>query len=415
MNGQAERHQVLAGLSGSARAIRRAAENESLLRELVDAFRASDGDEFQRILALLEITECEVVCFWLRSEECVLECVELCGFPEKAIKVEEIPRFAEAIVKITANEKWMERLAEAVLDRDPEVFNELIEELELQRVCHLLCHWACSIHWRMVCELVCSPRRIPMRHLVSELRSAGAAMRRLASNKKNLDEVIEAVAAFDCWPVNNMSGEGGDCHWICEWSCSWKCALVCLPACGPFLQAKRDTSIAETRGFAQACDELEMRDGALQRLVVAELEHDMEAFAALVRMYSLERYCLQLCHWICSSICHRLYICVSRPPITVPLFTHLGNYRVRDVYGDFNSNETTSNHGFALTQRIELKGILPHDQAPGAYQYRFTCKNNGAGATNPVLAPTVPATMIGQLEYWEYVAGVWQPVRRTMG
>ncbi len=408
MNDPVERQEVMANLSGSARAIARAAENEESFRELVDAFRANDGEEFQRLLGRLKITDCELVCFWLRSKECVLECMELCGPPREPIEIEQIPAFAQAIAKIAGDEKLTERLAEAALDRDGQVFKGLVEELKLQRFCYLLCHWVCAIRWRLACEVVCSPRRIQVPHLVAELRSAGAAIQRLAADKSKLDAVIKGVAAFDCIQLQGVLSEGGDCRWICEWICSWHCAIVCLPVCRPFLEEKAETSIAEMRDFAQACGELVKREGALQRLVEAELAHDEKRFAALVREYKLERYCLQLCHWICFAICHRFCICVCPPPTTVPLFTHVGKYRVPDVYGDFNANGTTSDHGFAFTQTIDLKGILPDGQALDAYEYRFTYKNNGGGGTNPILAPMVPATVIGQLEYWEYVAGSWQ-------
>ena len=123
--------------------------------------------------------------------------------------------------------------------------------------------------------------------------------------------------------------------------------------------------------------------------------------------FKLERFCLQLCHWICFEICRLFCFCVCPQPETIPLFTHVGKYHVDPIFGDFKDDGTTSDHASAFTQTVDLKGILPDGTAPDALEYRFTYQSLGGGGTNPVTGSMIPGTtVIGQLEYWEWDAGL---------
>jgi hypothetical protein len=410
MNDPIERQEVITSIMNGARAAGRLAENDTVFRAAVDAFRAADAESFQKLLARLKIVDCELVCFWLRSKECVLECVELCGPPEEPLDISELPRLAEIIAKITGDEELVERLAEAVRDRDGNDFRSLVKELKIERFCHLLCHWVCTVHWRLVCEVVCSPRRVPIRHLVDELTAAGAAIGRLSQDKKKLDQIIKSTVALDCEILSGLIGQEGECVFICEWICSWHCVLVCLPLCRPFGPFK-ETSIDEMRAFARISGELAAKPGVLNRFVEAELTHNAEAFSSLIRENKLERFALQLCHWICYTVCRRFCLCVCPPVTTIPLFTHVGNYHVDPIYNNFTAAGTTFDHGWAFTQTVDLKGILPDGQAPDALEYRFTYQNLGGGEANPITGAMIPATVIGQLEYRWYNTAIpgWVP------
>src|ERR1700756_3341459 len=94
------------------------ARDEDRFRALFDAFRAWDRDSFQRLLREGEVLEyCEEICEWIRSQDCVLVCLELCGPPPEG----ELPQpleFARVIERITGDEELVERLASAVSERD---------------------------------------------------------------------------------------------------------------------------------------------------------------------------------------------------------------------------------------------------------------------------------------------------------
>jgi hypothetical protein len=161
MGDQVERHDVITSLTKAGNAVGILAQDDTIFRAAVDAFRATDAESFQRLLANFKIADCDLVCFWLRSKECVLQCIEFCGPPKEELTVEDIPKFAELVAKTTGNEEQIERLAGTILDRDATGFSSLVKELEAERYCHLLCHWACTIRWRLVCEVVCAPARSP--------------------------------------------------------------------------------------------------------------------------------------------------------------------------------------------------------------------------------------------------------------
>jgi hypothetical protein len=192
VNDQVERQDVISNLNKAGHAAGLLAKDDTTFRAAVDAFRASDAESFQRLLANLAITDCDLMCFWLRSKECVLECIQLCGLPKEAFTIEDIPKFAELVAKVTADEELIEVLATTIQDRDVKGFASLIKKLQAERFCHLLCHWACIIRWRLVCEVVCRPARVPIREFVAELATAGGAVQALLRDNAKLATVVKA-------------------------------------------------------------------------------------------------------------------------------------------------------------------------------------------------------------------------------
>ena len=347
---------------------------DTKFRAAVDAFRAVDADSFQRLLAGLKIGEyCELVCSWLRIKECVLECIEMCGPPREPITIEQIPKLAEIIGKIAGDEELVERLAGAIQDRNAESFNTLVKDLKIEPYCHLVCHWASFVYYRLICDVVCLPRPVARKPFVDELTAAGEAIGRLAKNPDQLQKVISAAVALDCETVSSVLGEQGGCRLVCEWICSWRCVLVCLPFCRPFPVAV-DTSIEEMRAFAQVSARLADRKDVLPRLVAAVQAQDAEVFSALVKELKIEGYCIQLCHWLCFEICRRYCICVCPPVALLPEFTALGGYQyltdinsgVTSVDADSNAGQpvlnVASTSGFIVGQSLEINQGGPRNE-----------------------------------------------------
>jgi hypothetical protein len=399
MSDATDRQEIITSLTSAGKAMGLLAQDETIFRAAVDAFRAADGDSFQRLLTNLKITDCELICLWLRSKEIVLECLQLCGPPREPITVDDIPAFAEIVAKITGDEELVEVLANTVRDRDAQGFANLVKQLGAQRYCHLLCHWALIVRWRLVCDIVCSPRPVPVRELEDELTAAGAAVRGLLQDKAQFATVIKAAAASDCQTLTTILGQKGNCFWICEWLCSWRCILVCLPRCRAF-PPSADTSILEMRAFAQAAARLAAKDGAYAGLVDAVLAQDADTFATLVKQLEVGPFCLQLCHWICFSICKRFCVCVCPPAATIPLFTHVGAYKITT---HFTPDGTTTAGNLAFTSTIPLIGIMPDGTAPDALEYHFRYEKYplGGGPTD-FTSGMIPASRIGELEYFEW-------------
>jgi hypothetical protein len=402
MGDQVERHDVITSLTKAGNAVGILAQDDTIFRAAVDAFRATDAESFQRLLANFKIADCDLVCFWLRSKECVLQCIEFCGPPKEELTVEDIPKFAELVAKITGNEEQIERLAGTILDRDATGFSSLVKELEAERYCHLLCHWACTIRWRLVCEVVCAPARVPIRKYVSELAASGAAVRALLQDSAKLAAVIRAAVALDCRTLTGIFGQNVNCFLICEWICSWHCILVCMPLCRAF-PPPADTSIEEMRAFAQAISRLAATEGAIARFTDAELAQNTEAFAALVKEYQVELFGLQLCHWICFTICQRFCICVC-PPSLFPQFTSIGGYDyLTNIQSTLGGSGLTNVDNRAFFNTLRLNGILTQTLGGLPMEYRFeTARTDAAGnpgAWTPVLPAQIGKTLLG---HWEH-------------
>jgi hypothetical protein len=98
----------------------------------------------------------------------------------------------------------------------------------------------------------------------------------------------------------------------------------------------------------------------------------------------------------------------------IPLFTHVGQYRVDPIYGDFTADGLTTAGNYAFTDTIPLRGLLPNGSAPDALEYHFQWGEYNAlgtvlGPVSDVDVTKIAATVIGQLEYfdWDTVTSVF--------
>ncbi len=362
---------LVVNLVDSAAALDAFASNEDRFRAVADAFLANDTDTFHRLLDEAKVSQhCELICHWLRSKFCVLLCLELCG-PPRTAELPELTEFAGVVQKIVADAALIERFAVAVLERNGEEYRALVADLKLERFCHLLCHWMCTVHYRLTCSVVCSP---VVRHqvgLVEALVEAGTSVARLAASAEDFTAATAAVLAHDCDATRGIVqrlGLNDQCHLICEWFCAYRCIRVCLLLCRAFPFAEISSPLAEAFAFAGVAVKLAREPVIVARLVDAVVAGNAEAFGSLVKERQLEPYCIQLCHWICSFECHVFCVCVC-PPFLQPWFTQIGHF---NIYGDIDpatglTNKALSFSGlgygggpnFAFTGCLELRGFCP--------------------------------------------------------
>ncbi len=388
-----------------AEAVGALAHDEDHLRAAFDAFRASDRDSFQRLMAEFKITDrYEVVLNWICSKECVLLCLELCGPPPEADFPD--PRdFAQILVKITSDEELVERLAETVAARDVEGYRSLVSELKIEPFRHLLCHWVCAVRCRLIREFISAPEPIRPRYLEDELAVGGGVVAALLEDRDGFDVAVKAALTGNCEVIRDTVARlklTDRCEFVCEWFCSWRCVRVCLALCRPFPFERIDLSLSEAFEFAKATARLVKQPEAVRRLSAAVEEQDGEAFAATVRELKLERFCLQLCHWICSWHCQRFCRCVCTP-VLQPWFTQVGHF---DIYSDINASGLT-NKGlsysglyfqggpdFAFHGCLELRGFCPAaspiDGTP--MRYRFVLAGSQLPITGSRVCPVDAGT-----------------------
>ena len=75
-----------------------------------------------------------------------------------------------------------------------------------------------------------------------------------------------------------------------------------------------------------------------ERLSAAVGAGDVKTFDAILVEFKLQRYCIQLCHWVCAVRCRRFCICV--PLGLQPWFTRVGNF---DIYADIDATSGKAN------------------------------------------------------------------------
>ena len=104
-------------------------------------------------------------------------------------------------------------------------------------------------------------------------------------------------------------------------------------------------------------------NSALEKLSLAVGTQDDKSFAAIVTELKLQRYCIQLCHWICFVRCRRFCIRVCPPIFNHPWFTHVGDF---DILGDFDPGTGLTNkahgHGgpnYGFFGGLSLRGFCP--------------------------------------------------------
>jgi hypothetical protein len=400
---------VLRDLLDEAGAVGQLAKGEKSFTNAYEAFRAGDRKAFQTVLKRLRLVpRCQLVCEWIRIKECVFVCLELCGPPPKVVERPDPRLLAQAIVKITSDEKLVTQLAEAIEKRDRAAFQRLVKANKLGPISHFFCHWACYLHFRLLCRWLCELELETRPSLVTELQAAGEGLRLLLEQREAFDQALAASEAGDAEKLQSTIETAGlvpFCRYICFFFCSWRCVQVCLTLCREFPLKPIEQPLKEALAFARQAAQLASNPAQLQRLSAAVGSADAKAFAAIVAELKLERFCIQLCHWICFLRCRRfcIRICIED---TIPLFTHVGAYHVDPIYGDFQPDGTTTAGGYAFTRKIPLIGILPGWEAVNTYEYRFRI------AKYPTLAPVqdvvgsmIKPTVIGELEFRYWNAG----------
>jgi hypothetical protein len=303
------------------------AKDEKSFMAAYEAFRSEDREGFQAVLQRLQLLpRCHLVCEWIRIKECLFLCLELCG-PPKAVGRAPNPRLlAEAIVRITSDEKVLRQLVAAIEKRDRAAFQRLVKAQKLDPICHFFCHWVCYIRYQLICRWVCDPRIKERPDLVSELQAAGQAMRALLERKQVFDDVAAASAAGDAAKLRAIVEEAGLviwCRWICFFWCSWRCVLVCLNLCRQFPLTPIKNPLAEAYAFAQETQKLAAEPARLEALAAAVATGDAKAFTLQVERLQLQRYCIQLCHWLCFLRCQRFCLLVC-PPLVCALTAPTG-------------------------------------------------------------------------------------------
>lgn len=398
-------HELIAELTEELEAIAIVSRNPKAFAAMFEAYRAGDVKALQSQFRRLKLfPRCRLVCDWLCSKECVLLCQELCPWPPTQEKIPDPRRFAAVVAKLTSDPAVAERLAATVEKRDAAGFQALVKEHGLEPYCHLLCRWVCAVRCRLVCRIVCEWQVGVRPNLGLELQVAGGVLRTLAEKPELLDRVVEALEKEDgdglaaaLQPIGALQW----CHLVCEWFCAWHCVRRCLPLCRRFEAVPVDDPITEARDFARATQVLLKQPEMLRELAVAVVAGDADRFEAVVRKLKLDRYCLQLCHWVWSIRCRLVCRLRCRPIYDHPWFTHIGDFGIAaDITPATGlTNKAVAGHGgpgYGFFGALSLRGYCPkrhplHPTEPMKYRFLFV---QGTSRT-PVTAGFVSEVLVG--------------------
>jgi hypothetical protein len=411
---------VLGDLQEQATTIGQLARAEKSFLAAFEAFRSQDKKAFQAALRRPRLLgHCRLVCEWIRIKECMFVCLRLCG-PPRPIRRAPNPRvLAEAIVRVTSDEKAVRELVQAVEKGDRAAFQRVVRAYKLGPLCHFFCHWVCYVRFRLVCRWMCEPDLVEPPDLGLELRAAGHALRVLLEDRKAWDSAVAASDAGDAEKLRRVV-ETAEliplCRYICFFFCSWRCVLVCSTLCIRFPIATIEDPLREALDFAKATRALAERPRELERLSAAVGAGDAEAFTAIVEELHLQRFCTQLCHWICFLRCRRFCFPVCPPVGLYPWFTSIGGY---EYLTDVDSTPpgtglTVDNRAFYSTMR--LNGILTQTLGGQPLEYRFEVRTTNASG-NPVPGPTGTWRPVKPAQIAKTDIGKWQrwnPITLTM-
>jgi hypothetical protein len=404
---------ALRDLLQESAAIGELAKTEKPFVTAYEAFRSEDQKAFQAVLKRRRLLPlCRLVCEWIRLKECIFLCLDLCGPPTPDTKQPDPRQLAEAVVRVTSDPKVLQRLVQAVEKRDRAAFRRIAKAAEFDRFCHFFCHWVCLVRYRLVCRWVCEPEIKERPDLAAELAAAGHGLRLLLEDRAAFDQAVKASQAGDAEAFRAVIGSKQlfpFCRLICEWFCSLRCVWVCLTLCRQFPLQPIPEPLKEAFAFAQATGSLASNAGAVERLNAAVGAGDEKGFAALVTELKLERFCIQLCHWLCFLRCRRFCIPVCPPEPLFPQFTSIGVYDyLPDINSALGGNGLTLADNRAFFQTLRLNGILTQTLGGQPMEYRFETRptdaaGNAMGPWTPVLPAQIARTEIGKWERFNFL------------
>ena len=349
--------EVVSLLTSQAEAVARLAQDNGGFSAAFAAFESKDPDGFRWVLERLELLPyCELICEWLRVKVCVQRCTEICPIREGE-QIPSLEAFARAVARLSEDEEALRRVVDAVSCGDAEMYSAVLKELKLAEFCYVLCNWICSVGYRRVCEVVCRGETVPVADPLTEIRAAAKAMDSVLSNKKLLAALGDTAVAINCERLKSVIEEAGllpHCEFICHLVCSYRRVWVCREICRVGTPVVAGIyAIEEARNFALALRPLTSQPRLFSDLVSAVEKPNAKAYAEIIGRVGLGPYCLQVCGWVTSRICHEVCRCVCPPSVNPPLFYQVGDF---DIYAQIDPGSGLTNTTLAPTASMPFGG-----------------------------------------------------------
>jgi len=214
-------------------------DNPDLLKRMVDAMDRGDAQTLGAIVRELKLQRfCFFVCYWICALRCRRFCLHVCAEPRRTPAddpLAEIRDSIDALQVLAKDEAMLTRSLDAFRKQDVAGFRSLLEQLNIFRLCILICRFFC--HWNCfrICFTLC--REIPKVDLtIPELREYALGLGKLVQNEQLLTRLNEALVREDGHAWRAAIEElrlGPFCYYLCHWLCFIRCELYCWILCPP--------------------------------------------------------------------------------------------------------------------------------------------------------------------------------------
>jgi hypothetical protein len=143
-----------------SQAVAKLAEDPKAFQAAYEAYLAKDTERFNAILEKIGLAErCERICYFFCRKHCVALCRRFCPTPaDEKPDVKEMIAFAQAMARLTSDEKALRRVLDIFDAEDVEAWQRWVKEHEFGRFCHQLCHFLCDVRCKLVCRDLCPPK-----------------------------------------------------------------------------------------------------------------------------------------------------------------------------------------------------------------------------------------------------------------
>lgn len=228
-----------------SQAVVRLAEDEQLLRRVVDAVSCGDAHAYHSVLAELKLEAfCHPLCRWVCSSLyrrfCEIVCTPQITFVPDAVS--DLRAAARVMARVIGNEKAFATIFETAQSLDCQKTRTAIDQAgfagECEIICWVFCTWRCAWTCLELCDE--STPILSGTYAIEEARNFALATRQLASQPRALFDLVTAVQNRDADSYSEIVARfrlRPYCLQLCAWVCSVTCSEFCICLCAnPALQ-----------------------------------------------------------------------------------------------------------------------------------------------------------------------------------
>lgn len=232
-----ERPPGIRELNQLGRAVAQLAGDDALLERLVGAVENEDPKAFASVAEALKLGQwCVLLCYWVCRIRFELMCELICEqSPPQKDFLSEVRSASQAVARLVEHEGALRGAAQAYQAKDIAGFRQVLERVDLLRVCHIICFFLCTWRCIRICLLLCREilQEMPP---VPELREIALRIAKLSQHRELLERLTGAFEREDSKAFGAVLEEVEllpYCHFVCHWLCFLECDLYCRLVCPP--------------------------------------------------------------------------------------------------------------------------------------------------------------------------------------